>query len=837
MVDFKKRLRTSGKRETLDPVALYDSLDRASDKGPLRPVQEYVLSRWHTELRKQRDLIVKLHTGQGKTLIGLLMLQSQLHESREPVLYLCPNHFLVDQTCSQARQFGITVKTADEDLPHEFLDGQAILVTTAHKLFNGLTKFGVGTTSLSLGTVLMDDCHTCIDVIKHACSITLSSDTAPYKEILRLFSDDLRQQRAGTFSDIENGDYNTFLPVPYWAWIERCQEVTKILSANKGLDVVKFSWPLLRDIIDRCICIISGKSLEIVPYTPPLDLFGSYYNAAHRIFMSATVTDDSFLLRGLGLAPETICNPLVFPKEKWCGEKMILIPSLVDSSLNRDIIIQGLGKPREKRTYGVVALCPSFRHAEKWKAAGADIADTKNLLTKVDALKEGGYSLTLCVANRYDGIDLPDDACRILIMDSKPMGDSLLDRYYETCRPGSEIVARRIARIIEQGMGRSVRGEKDYCVIVLIGVDLVYAIRSSDFRTYYSAQTQKQIDIGLEIAEFAREEISEGKEPLSAFSGLIKKVLDRDEGWKEFYVERMETLTPASRDEKTLHIFSIEAEAEQKADAGRCDEAARKIQSLIDDVDFSSLEKGWYLQEMARLVYRSSKSQSGKFQAAAHNLNHFLLKPKEGVVVKKLELIHQRRVEAISAWVGRSNDFDDLSIRIESILGDLRFGVEADTFEQAFTDLGEALGFSTERPDKEWGEGPDNLWCLRRNEYILVECKNQVDVGRDAISKTEAGQMNTSCAWFIEHYGDVAMTPIMVFPGKALMKGVEFSKDMRVMREKELNRLVNTVRQFFTEFSGADLADLDPKTIQKWLGSHNLDTENIASQYAVQVTK
>jgi hypothetical protein len=178
-----------------------------------------------------------------------------------------------------------------------------------------------------------------------------------------------------------------------------------------------------------------------------------------------------------------------------------------------------------------------------------------------------------------------------------------------------------------------------------------------------------------------------------------------------------------------------------------------------------------------------------------------------------------------------------LSIRIESILGDLRFGVEADTFEQAFTDLGEALGFSTERPDKEWGEGPDNLWCLRRNEYILVECKNQVDVGRDAISKTEAGQMNTSCAWFIEHYGDVAMTPIMVFPGKALMKGVEFSKDMRVMREKELNRLVNTVRQFFTEFSGADLADLDPKTIQKWLGSHNLDTENIASQYAVQVTK
>ena len=29
-------------------------------------------SQWHSSLREQRDVIVKLHTGQGKTLIGLL---------------------------------------------------------------------------------------------------------------------------------------------------------------------------------------------------------------------------------------------------------------------------------------------------------------------------------------------------------------------------------------------------------------------------------------------------------------------------------------------------------------------------------------------------------------------------------------------------------------------------------------------------------------------------------------------------------------------------------------------------------------------------------------------
>jgi replicative superfamily II helicase len=50
---------------------------------------------------------VKLHTGQGKTLVGLLMLQSRLNAGKGPVVYLCPDHFLIAQTCEQARQFGI----------------------------------------------------------------------------------------------------------------------------------------------------------------------------------------------------------------------------------------------------------------------------------------------------------------------------------------------------------------------------------------------------------------------------------------------------------------------------------------------------------------------------------------------------------------------------------------------------------------------------------------------------------------------------------------------------------------------------------------------------------
>jgi replicative superfamily II helicase len=118
-------------------------LDRAVDKGPLRPSQLSVLNDWYASRQKTRDVIVKLHTGQGKTLIGLLMLQSRLNAGQGPAVYLCPNNFLIDQTSEQAKQFGISTCQADPELPEAFLNSEPILVTSVQKLFNGLTKAGL----------------------------------------------------------------------------------------------------------------------------------------------------------------------------------------------------------------------------------------------------------------------------------------------------------------------------------------------------------------------------------------------------------------------------------------------------------------------------------------------------------------------------------------------------------------------------------------------------------------------------------------------------------------------------------------------------------------------
>ena len=78
MVDFKKKLGKTQIDKKTDPLEIYNSLDRSSVTGPLRPAQSRILSDWYSERQDDKDLIIKLHTGEGKTLIGLLILLSKI---------------------------------------------------------------------------------------------------------------------------------------------------------------------------------------------------------------------------------------------------------------------------------------------------------------------------------------------------------------------------------------------------------------------------------------------------------------------------------------------------------------------------------------------------------------------------------------------------------------------------------------------------------------------------------------------------------------------------------------------------------------------------------------
>jgi replicative superfamily II helicase len=848
MVDFSKRLGQRELHKPVDPLAIYETLDRASDKGELRRVQVELLAAWHAECRMKRDLILKLHTGQGKTLIGLLMLQSKLNEGVGPALYLCPNNYLVDQTCAQAKQFGIRFCTAERGLPSEFTESKSILVASVQKVFNGRTKFGIGQKSVAVACLVMDDCHACIDSIRDTFTIKLSKDEPTYQLIRDLFSSALENQGAGTFSDIQNGDTDSLLPVPYWEWNERSSEVVSILSKKVYEESQKtspdpskmvprhdiwFVWPLLKDIVHNCRCVLSGGGLEIAPYLCPLELFGSFNRAEHRVFMSATVTDDSFLIKGLRLSVETIKNPLASKNEKWSGEKMILIPSLIHETLDRSTIVQEFAKCKTGRSYGVVALTPSFNGSRDWAKYGAKVVDSSSIRMGIQQLKDKQFDDALVIVNRYDGIDLPDETCRILNFDSRPYSESLLDRYEEQCRSASEISITRLARTIEQGLGRSVRGEKDYCVIVLVGAELIKVIHSTASRKHFSNQTQAQIELGLQIATMAEEEISGGKTPMEALHNLITQCLKRDDGWKAFYIEKMNAINFVRPFGRVLDIYKAELEAEEEFQTGNPAEAARTVQTLIESHIQEKEEAGWYMQEMARYTLSTSKTESNRLQLEAHRKNRYLMRPKTGMQVDRIEVISHRRVTNICEWVAAHKSYDQLDLQVQEVLAGLDFGIGAERFERAFKDLGVALGFASERPEKEWKEGPDNLWGVEDGHFLVVECKSEVDLQRAEINKREAAQMNTACVWFSTEYPGSSATQLLIIPTHKVSRAGPLADGIQIMRKKELRSLTYNVRAFFSEFKSFDFKSLSNETVQKLLDSHKLTAAHFKTEYHV----
>ncbi|OZB61369.1 MAG: DEAD/DEAH box helicase [Lysobacterales bacterium 14-68-21] len=835
MVDFNKIMAGAGGGRPTDPIQLYETLDRSVEKGPLRPAQEAVLREWHESRRSEKDVLVKLHTGQGKTLVGLLMLQAQLNKNEGPAVYLCPDNQLIDQTCEQARQFGVKTCRTDGELPDAFINAEAILVTSVQKLFNGMTKFGLKRHSIKVGSLLMDDAHACSDAIREACRIRIPNDEPAYTVLRQLFAQDLEQQGVGTFADLMNGSRDAVLPVPYWAWNAHVSDVARALSEQSDRKSVKFAWPLLRDMLMSCQCVFSGAAVEIEPFIAPLEDFGSYADAGHRIFMSATVTDDAFLVKGLKLDPSTITRPISYSKERWSGEKMVLIPSLISDVLDRASIVSTFGRPNTSRSYGVVALVPGFDWAHDWVRYGARIAKKETVTQELDRLRKGGYAETLVLANRYNGIDLPDDTCRILIFDGKPFSENLIDRNEEACRPNSATTLMRAIRTVEQGMGRSVRGEKDYSVIIVTGVEATRLLRDKFSRSFLSSQMATQIEIGLDIAGMSQQEISAGKDPSDSFLSLIAQSLRRDDGWKNYYASRMAGVTPKGPNETVLQAYTVELKAEQCFSQGDYGHATRNIQTLLDNSNPTPEDKGWYLQMMARFNYEANRPESERLQVAAHKCNRSLLKPAHGTTVAKLNVVSQGRVERIIAWVRKHEAYENLNVAITDILTNLRFGAVADRFEGALNELSAALGFGGERPDKEWKEGPDNLWALDDTNYIIWECKNEVETTRSEINKREAEQMNRSVAWFIKHYPGMKSRKLIVHPSYKEGSAASFLHEVEAVRTAELSELTMAVSAFFKSFETVDFGDLSPAHVQSLLDSHRLTVSHFLERFGKKI--
>ncbi len=508
MVDFEKLRTKKKKTKAIEPSEIFRRLPKPPGINDLYTSQAEVLQTWFAR-RKERDVVLKLHTGGGKTLVGLLVAQSTLNEIGEPVLYLAPTVQLVNQALDKAKAHGIPAVPyqSGQPLNDDFINSNVIMVATYKALFNGRSKFGLrgGGQPQAVSAVILDDAHVAFSVVRDSFTLEVQShkEHPRYENLVDLFRRAFKEMdRLGTFDDIVSGSDYGLLEVPYWAWHEQLDAVREQLKSDA--DNYALVWPLLRDQLHLCHALISRNAFTITPILPLVNAFPTFSEAPRRVYMSATIADDSEIIRTFDADPNSVQNALTSRSLAGVSERMILIPDLMPFKFDVRAAIEKLVEWTSKQKLGAVILVPSNKAALKWSGVATVAAGSQKVEMLVEALQARTASGPAVFANRYDGIDLPGDSCRLLVMSGLPAGTSDYEIFRASALYGGATITRMLAQRIEQGIGRGARGSGDYCVVLLEGSDLAGWIgKDANFRFLTSA-TRAQFEMGAEISKEVR---------------------------------------------------------------------------------------------------------------------------------------------------------------------------------------------------------------------------------------------------------------------------------------------------------------------------------------------
>ena len=100
MSSLLSRLSAKSNKTPIEPREIFMGIPNKDARYEYpRDVQTEVWKKWFP-IRDKKNCIIKMNTGSGKTVVGLLILQSCLNEGRGPAAYIVPDHYLVSQVCS-----------------------------------------------------------------------------------------------------------------------------------------------------------------------------------------------------------------------------------------------------------------------------------------------------------------------------------------------------------------------------------------------------------------------------------------------------------------------------------------------------------------------------------------------------------------------------------------------------------------------------------------------------------------------------------------------------------------------------------------------------------------
>jgi len=735
-----------------DPFKIFGSLPRL-DGAPndLWRGQADALAQWDAA-RSNNDVLISLNTGAGKTLVGLLMAKSFVNEGLENVLYVCPTIDLVRQTADQARAVGIDVTTRtegefDNDL---FESGRTFCITNYAAVFNGHSALR---RKFFPQAIIFDDAHVAEAMMRSAFTLTVDrqTHTALFDQIGALyrphFRDLSREQLFGEALEQTRPVPQSILVPPDVVLATAGQLAALLRSANVSEDKkLTYAYEHLRDRFDRCAVVFRAGKLDITPPFLPSLALDIFEHRIRRVYLSATLHNKADIVRAFGREPDVIIEP---NNDAGNGERLILF----ERELDKGKFEVDFGRRLSLRHKVLVSL-PGYHRVKDWQGL-ATPAKPEVFSEQLDQFRRA-TSGSFILVSRVDGIDLPNDTCRLMIIDGVPRGESLLEKYQFEYLHMRNFAASRIANRLVQLFGRINRGRSDYGAFLIAGRDLNTWLNNDRNVALLPPLLKSQILLGRHVQEGLN---IRDLDQVEKFLETVLLSRPRDAGWVSYYskylaatdIEPSKMARAEASERRNLEAAKAEASYAKHMWLGQFPQAREALDVHVADIARAD-EKlaGWHnLWIGACLLHENDVNEAHfYFSRAQGQLGSNLIvdtgpvatPPLGGGAISKL---HAKVAQLTS--LGRES-FNKQMGRMQRLMEPLD-GASPAQMEEAARFLGEALGFRSTRPDNEFDTGPDVLWVDDEAGLALgLELKTDKNEG-SPYSKDDVSQSHDHLSW------------------------------------------------------------------------------------------
>ena len=735
-MSFKKKQPTSPAPAT--PVGLLPLLTRRTIPDAMSH-QKDMLAKYAEDMVDQPDVALQLPTGSGKTLVGLFIAEWRRRKFKDRVVYLCPTRQLVNQTVAQAeKQCGIDAigftgshqKYAPSDIS-DYKTGTKIAITTYSSLFNSRPFFD------NPDVILLDDAHATENYIAKMWSLEIPSSDGPLSSLHTALSDVVKpyisaQSYARLTGDWEDRSDSTWVDkLPTETVTKLTPQLIAALDAHKDAkNDIRFTWPLLRDHLHACHVYLASREIMIRPLVPPTWTHLPFHNAKQRIYMSATLGAGGDLERLTGRTKIARIEAPEDFRKAGVGRRFFVFPGL---SLKTDAC-EKLRKRMQKYAGRSVVLTPNSVAAEAIMKQFDDEDDFEIFMaddieiSKEDFVKSKKAAAVM--AGRFDGIDFPNDECRLLCLDGLPKATNAQERFLMSKMGASALLNDRTQTRVLQAAGRCTRALQDRSAVFVTGHELLDYLADNRNWHHFHPELQAELDFGVFQSKNASP---------NDFMEAFKSFFDNDVGWDG---ANSEILSDAKAKDQTPYPAMDELEtvvgheiAYQRAiwsqDFERALEEARAITSKLTAPELKGYRALWHYlagsvsqmlsinmgdgaDKAAREQFRAAKDSAPSIPWLAQLTRGETVLASTGDTPSEEVTVQVERLENALLALGTASEHK-FEKRVKIILNNL---AAPKTFEEGQRQLGVLLGFVAGNGK---GDASPDPWWLGLTMGIVFE--------------------------------------------------------------------------------------------------------------------